>query len=153
MTDEYYNYKLAVALLRFKAAYAELVDASERLPGYDIGEAYPFYLLDFEQIKPAVQQWCTIHAAKLMRDLPDKVDNAACINCDYFRKGIGADGQCLGQKDKSCIIYPFIQFSREMAIAAMPEGVNLSNLSDDELHLLYMRHMDTLYATKVTEKG
>lgn len=62
--------EFAKALLVFKDAYNVLVTASKRLPDYDVSERYPFYLLDFEEIAPAVTQWCTVNASKLLLKVP-----------------------------------------------------------------------------------
>lgn len=64
------QYLLAKSLLKFKRAYEELVEASKEMPDYDISENYPFYLLDFEAIGPAVSQWCITHYDKLISDVP-----------------------------------------------------------------------------------
>ena len=62
-------HRLANALINFKHAFTELTDASVAIPDYDISEGYPFYLLDYETIAPAVSQWCNIHATKLLKQL------------------------------------------------------------------------------------
>lgn len=69
------NHKLAKALLAFKLCYKDLVDASKDTPDFDISEAYPFYLLDFEEISPAVEQWCTVNATKLLKTVPATVES------------------------------------------------------------------------------
>lgn len=69
------THNLAKALLTLKAAYKQLVEASRDMPDYDISEAYPFYLLDFEAIEPAVLQWCTVHATRLLKRLPYQVES------------------------------------------------------------------------------
>lgn len=141
------NYKFAIALLRFKTAYKELVEASKALPDYDVSELYPFYLLDYEKIEPAVLQWCTVHASKLMENLPDRVDNPACATCPHFRIGLGPDGICKGASLVTCFNHPAVPFSREVALPVMlAAGVNVTGLSDKDLHLLYMLRMDELYA-------
>lgn len=62
-------HRLANALINFKLAFNELTDASKAVPDYDISESYPFYLLDYEEIAPAVAQWCNIQATKLLKQL------------------------------------------------------------------------------------
>lgn len=62
-------HRLANALIAFKNAFTELTDASKAVPDYDISENYPFYLLNYEEIAPAVVQWCNIHATKLLKQL------------------------------------------------------------------------------------
>jgi hypothetical protein len=143
------NYKLAVALLRFKQAYKELVQASKALPDYDISANYPFYILDFEVIEPAVLQWCAIHASELMKNIPDRVDNPACISCEHFRKGLGPDGNCKGYSaENKCVHYPLVPFVREIAIPVL--STDISNLSDGAVQILYTEHMNTLYRERAT---
>lgn len=143
------KYRLAVALLHFKSAYKELVAASKAMPDYDISENYPFYLLDYEGIERAVLQWCTIHASKLLQDIPDRVDNPACISCPDFRIGIGADGQCKGKDSTRCCLYPYIMFSKEMAVPVLKAaGIDAAKLHDTEVFLLYLKRMDEIYAEK-----
>ena len=149
--DEMNNYRLAVALLQFKTAYKNLTAASKELPDYDISDCYPFYLLDFETIESSVVQWCTLHASNLMKNLPDRVDNPACLKCPYFRAGIGADGQCKALTKTFCNIFPYIIFTREAIVPALTaHNVNIEGLNDSELHLLYMKKADDIYATKTT---
>ncbi len=138
------NYKLAVALLRFRTAYKELVDASTNLPDTDLGENYPFYLLDFESIVPAVTQWCTLHASRLLQGVPNKVDNPACVKCLFFKSGIAADGSCVGQQEVGCGNYPTVIFTRELAIAFL--GISdIKSTSDDSLFAQYVNKMEVLY--------
>ncbi len=66
--------RMAVALIKFRKSYAELVLASKALPDLDVSEGYPFYLLDFEKIEPAVSQWCNLHASNLLHSLPFEVN-------------------------------------------------------------------------------
>lgn len=68
-------YKLAKALIQFKLAFKALVEASTAVDDYDISEAYPFFLLDYETIEPAVSQWCTIHATQLLKSIPAETLN------------------------------------------------------------------------------
>lgn len=134
------EYDMAVALLQFKAAFHKLVTASKALPDLDVSEGYPFYLLDYEVIEPAVLQWCSIHAARLMEALPDVVTNPACLNCEHVGKGIGASGLCAG--NQSCGIYPVISFSpAQCKPALIAAGYSVDKLSDSEVELLYMREV------------
>lgn len=134
------EYDMAVALLQFKAAFHKLVTASKALPDLDVSEGYPFYLLDYEVIEPAVLQWCSIHAARLMEALPDVVTNPACLNCEHVGKGIGASGLCAG--NQSCSIYPVISFSPAQCNPALiAAGYNVDKLSDSEVELLYMQEV------------
>lgn len=131
---------LAVALLQLKGAWRKLCEASKALDEYDFSELYPFYLLDFENIEPAVVQWCTVHASKLMRSLPDKVDNPTCLDCAYFRSGLLPDGLCKGFYTMSCGVHPVIVFSVDQVMPALiKRGVSVGNLSVDDIHLLYMK--------------
>lgn len=134
------EYDMAVALLQFKAAFHKLVTASKALPDLDVSEGYPFYLLDYEVIEPAVLQWCSIHAARLMEALPDVVTNPACLNCEHVGKGIGASGLCAG--NQGCGIYPVISFSvAQCKPALIAAGYNVDRLSDSEVELLYMQEV------------
>lgn len=134
------EYDMAVALLQFKAAFHKLVTASKALPDLDVSEGYPFYLLDYEVIEPAVLQWCSIHAARLMEALPDVVTNPACLNCEHVGKGIGASGLCAG--NQSCGIYPVISFSvAQCRPALIAAGYTVDKLSDSEVELLYMQEV------------
>ena len=134
------EYDMAVALLQFKAAFHKLVTASKALPDLDVSEGYPFYLLDYEVIEPAVLQWCSIHAARLMEALPDVVTNPACLNCEHVGKGIGASGLCAG--NQGCGIYPVISFSPAQGKPALiAAGYNVDRLSDSEVELLYMQEV------------
>lgn len=134
------EYDMAVALLQFKAAFHKLVTASKALPDLDVSEGYPFYLLDYEVIEPAVLQWCSIHAARLMEALPDVVTNPACLNCEHVGKGIGASGLCAG--NQGCGIYPVISFSSAQCKPALiAAGYNVDRLSDSEVELLYMQEV------------
>ena len=134
------EYDMAVALLQFKAAFHKLVTASKAMPDLDVSEGYPFYLLDYEVIEPAVLQWCSIHAARLMEALPDVVTNPACLNCEHVGKGIGASGLCAG--NQSCGIYPVISFSvAQCKPALIAAGYNVDKLSDSEVELLYMQEV------------
>lgn len=135
------EYNMAVALLNFKAAYQRLVKASKALPDLDVTEGYPFFLLDFEQIEPAVLSWCTVHAGKLLDQCPEIVENPACLKCEYFGQTM-ADGQCKGQEVKNCGIYPKIMFSREQCIPALQRaGVYSPKLTDNEVYLLYQQEV------------
>ena len=76
-------HRLANALINFRAIFTELVDASVAVPEYDISEGYPFYLLDYEEISPAVSQWCLIHSNKLLKqltyDVPSPVNSKVTV--------------------------------------------------------------------------
>lgn len=134
------EYDMAVALLQFKAAFHKLVTASKALPDLDVSEGYPFYLLDYEVIEPAVLQWCSIHAARLMEALPDVVTNPACLNCEHVGEGIGASGLCAG--NQGCGIYPVISFSpAQCKPALIAAGYTVDKLSDSEVELLYMQEV------------
>ena len=143
------EYKVAVAMLQFKTAYHNLVEATKSMPDLDVSNCYPFYLLDFEEIEPAVMQWCSIHAAELMKHLPERVDNPGCLACQYFRAGLTPGGICKGSENTSCGIYPD---------ACIYEGIHNSiydisryrrnNMKEEEIHLLYLKKCED----KATEK-
>ena len=138
MVEGLNEYNLAKALLDFKQAYANLVKASIAMPDLDVSEGYPFYLLNFEEIEPAVRQWCTLHANKLMETVPDRVDNPACLECKHFRCGLGTDGQC---KCGPCNNYPFVMFMREACMPALLKAYPTRILqvkSDNELLAMYI---------------
>lgn len=135
------EYDMAVALLQFKSAFQRLVTASKALPDLDVSEAYPFYLLDYEKIAPAVAQWCSIHAAKLMEALPDIVINPACLECEHVGRGVNAAGLCAG--NQSCSIYPYISFNVAQCKPALTKaGFALDQLSDSEVELIYIQEVD-----------
>jgi hypothetical protein len=148
------EYNLAVALMQFKQAYKLLTTASKALPDLDMSEGYPFYLLDFEDITEAVCAWCSIHAAKLLRELPDKVDNPACTKCEHFRIGFGSDGLCKAAAIKNCNLYPQIIFSREQVAPFMAErGEPVTpQQSDVEIYLKYLHVLEVLYDRKDGDK-
>jgi len=142
------NYELAAALLHFKGAWKALTKASIPAQEIDLTYLYPFHLLDFEKIEPAVSQWCTVHAAELLNNLPDKVDNPACAKCYYFRCGVAPNGICYGADAERCGLYPLVPFSREIAKPFMlihNSELKISDLADTELQLLYMSKMEELY--------
>lgn len=147
------EYNMAVALLNFRAAYKQLVAASKQLPDLDLTTAYPFYLLDFEEIEPAVLNWCAIHAGKLLDGMPDIVDNPACLDCDYLQCGLGPDGQCLHRATTGCSVYPKIMFSREQCVPVLQnKGVDTSKLSTNDVYLLYVQEVLARAARKKNSK-
>lgn len=132
------EYNLAVALLNFRRAYKEMVRCSKALPDLDVTDGYPWYLLDFEAIEPAVLSWASIHASRLLDMCPDIVDNPACLDCASFGVGLGADGLCKGAADRQCANYPKIMFDRKQVVPALQRaGVYSPELSDQECYLLY----------------
>lgn len=140
------EYRMAVALLQFKSAFMALAAASKEMPDLDVSENYPFYLLDYEEIAPAVSQWCSIHAARLMQALPERVDNPACISCLYYRAGLLPSGLCKGAEKKRCHIHPTIVYSREAVTPyLLAQEVKVAELDDSSIHLLYMRKADEAY--------
>lgn len=143
------GYKLAVALLQFKTAYKNLTDISMELPDEDLTEQYPFYLLDFEGITDAVQQWCTTHAARLMKNLPDRVDNPACLKCDHFRCGLSPSNMCTKGSQIGCTVYPFIPFTREAVTPYLSSlNIDVTGWQDGEVQLTYMRKADKTFEEK-----
>lgn len=139
MTDEN-KLKIAVLFIQFKDAYSKLAQEMSRYPDLDVTESYPFYLLDFEGIEPAVRQWCNIYISRFMQDLPERVPNPGCLNCSYKGVGINAAGLCMGYKDKKCGLHPTILYSREAVTPYLiSAGVeNVPDLSDDALELIYL---------------
>ena len=150
------EYDMAVALLQFKAAYQNLATASKALPeDTDLTEGYPFYLLDFVDIAPAVLQWCTLHAYAFMRQLPEQVDNPRCFTCPHYRVGLAPNGLCKEYDTVQCMVHPTMIYSKEAVIPfLLSQGYSIQELSDDELHLLYIRKAEELYEEKqATEKS
>lgn len=134
------EYRAAIGFLNFRRAYKELVEATKDMPDLDVTEGYPFFLLDFEDIAPAVLNWATLHAGRLMDMLPDMVVNPACImkGCEYLGKPIGTDGQCRGADDIKCGLYPMIMFQREQVEPALwAKGHKTAALNESEVKLLY----------------
>ena len=143
------EYKVAVAMLQFKTAYHNLVEATKSMPDLDVSNCYPFYLLDFEEIEPAVMQWCSIHAAELMKHLPERVDNPGCLACQYFRAGLTPGGICKGSENTSCGIYPTLVYMKEYIIPYMTSvGIDVTSMKEEEIHLLYLKKCED----KATEK-
>lgn len=141
------EFKMAIALLQFKKAYKNLTDISKTLPDLDVSDSYPFYLLDFEAIQPQVAMWCDIHAARLLKEVPDKVDNPVCTSCEYFRIGLGPDGLCKAANDKKCGTYPLIVFTKEQVIPfliSIGKEVN-SETTDAEVYIMYTSVLEVLY--------
>lgn len=146
------EYRLAVAFLQFKVAFKELAEASKALPDLDVSEGYPFYLLDYEVIAPAVDQWCNIQATQLMKKLPEMIDNPNCVKCPHFREGLLPNGLCKGSP---CSSYPTIPFMRQLVIPFLTEH-NITvdeKMTDDVVHLLYIRKVEEVYEGRKTKTG
>lgn len=144
------EYNLAVAFLQFRVAYSNLVATSKQLPKLDLSDNYPFFLLDFEEIAPAVQQWCVVHSTRLMQQLPERVDNPVCLSCKYLRSGLTKQGLCIGFEEMQCGVHPEIVFSVEgVRPYLLGKNINLSNLSADEIHLLYIKQTEEAYENKL----
>lgn len=143
------EYRFAQALLVFSSAWEELAKASIDCPDQDVSDLYPFYLLDYEEIAPAVKSWCLHHASRIMKQVPDQVYNPECFQCPYLGSGIDkATGLCEGYPAMKCGRHPYIQFSPE---AVRPfllkhefglEDTDLSKVSPEGLQLMYMRRME-----------
>lgn len=140
------EYNLAVAFINFKGAYSKLVEASMAMPDLDVSENYPFYLLDFEEIENAVKQWCVVHATRLMKYLPERVDNPRCLGCKHLRAGLNPQGLCVGLAEEGCSVHPEIPYSKAAVIPYLTNnGVDTSQLGDDEIHLLYINKTEVAY--------
>lgn len=126
------EYNMAVALLQFKKAFTTLVNCSEAMPDLDLSENYPFYLLDFEQIEGTVEQWCMIHASKLMSQVPDKVVNPACLECTHFKERTPV--KC--SKEFNCINYPEIPFSKLAVSGALYRYCDINPITGTEAEAL-----------------
>lgn len=137
------EYRMAVALLDFKRSFSNLAAASKALPDLDVSDLYPFYLLDYEQIAPAVSQWCMHHASKLFEQLPDIVANPACFNCPHIGAELAPNGQCPYAAERGCYVFPKIMYSRQQcAPALVAAGYQLAGLSDGEVELLYLQEVE-----------
>lgn len=139
------EYRMAVALLDFKRSFNELANASRLLPELDVSDLYPFYLLDYEEIAPAVSQWCNHHAARLLNALPDIVDNPACFNCQYIGAGLGPDGRCKYAAEQKCFVIPKIMYSRQQCAPALAAlGYIVENMTDVEVEVAYLQEVEKL---------
>ncbi len=140
---------MAIAFLQFKQAYTNLVDASLSMPDLELDDNYPFYLLDFEQIEPAVRQWCSIHAARLMKNLPERADNPRCLSCDFLRAGLGKEGLCIGMPMVHCNVHPTILYSQEAVTPFLISvGVDVGALNEESIHLIYIQRTEEIYEQK-----
>lgn len=136
------EYRLAVAFSNMRKTYKELVAASEALPDIDVSEGYPFFLLDFEVIAQAVDQWCAIQTAKILEGLPNRVANPACLSCEFLGIGLDTTGQCAGSAKKACHVFPFIVYSKEQAKAALLSlGYVTKNMTDTDIELAYLKEV------------
>lgn len=143
---------MAVAFIQFKAAFTKLAAASKALPDLDVSDSYPFYLLDYEEIAPAVAQWCTIHATRLLQQLPDQVDNPRCLECKFFRTGLDASGLCKGLAVTKCGVHPFMPFSIEAILPYLiSKNINVANLTPGEAQIIYTSLAEEAYEKLRTE--
>ena len=137
------EYRLVVAFSELRKAYKELVTASKALPDADVSEGYPFFLLDFEAIAPAVDQWCAIQMAKLLEGLPNRVVNPACLSCPFVGIGLDATGQCAGASSTQCHVFPYILYSLQQATAALFSlGYAVNGMSDSAIEIAYLKEVD-----------
>lgn len=140
------EYRFAQALLVFSSAWEELAKASLACPEQDVSDLYPFYLLDYEEIAPAVKSWCLHHASRIMKEVPDKVYNPECFQCPYLSSGIDkVTGLCEGYPAMKCGRHPYIMFTPEAVKPFMLEhepGFDPDSVSPEGLQLMYMRRME-----------
>lgn len=140
------EYRFAQALLVFSSAWEELAKASIDCPDQDVSDLYPFYLLDYEEIAPAVKSWCLHHASRIMKEVPDTVYNPECFKCPYLKQGIDkATGLCVGYPVMKCGRHPYIMFSPEAVKPFMLKhapDLDLDSLSAEGLQLMYVRRME-----------
>ena len=137
------EYRMAKALLTFNQAFKALAAASKALPDLDVSQLYPFYLLDYEQIQPDVEQWCLFHASKIINQVPDRVPNSACAGCPWLHAGIGPDGLCKGAKTTGCRQYPEMMFTRAAATTFLSSlGVDTSQMDDAVLQMIYTQKVE-----------
>lgn len=147
------EYRFAIALLQFSRAWEELTQASMSLSDMDVSELYPFYLLDYEAIQPAVKQWCAHHASKILAHVPDQVYNPACVHCRYLKAGLGADGMCKGMHEMKCNNHPTIMFTPQAVLPFMyANDISTQGCSPEAIQLLYTRKVDEIYENKTLRK-
>ena len=144
------EYRFAQALLVFSSAWEELTKASLACPEQDVSDLYPFYLLDYEEIQPAVKSWCLHHASRIMKEVPDKVYNPACVQCSYMKAGLDpTTGLCMGFNEKQCGSHPYVMFEPAVVLPFLKKlGVDTTDLKREALQLLYVRK-----AEEVNEKN
>lgn len=139
------EYRAAVAFLNFRKAWKQLTEATKNMPDLDVSEAYPFFLLDFETIAPAVMNWAMIHAGRLMEQLPDIVVNPACLanDCPFMGAPLGTDGLCKGAESRKCELYPRIMFAREQVESLLKSrGYDTTKMNESEVQLLYVSEVN-----------
>ena len=137
------EYRFAVALLQFSKAWEELAQASAALPDMDVSDLYPFYLLDYEAIQPAVKQWCLHNAAKIMQFVPDITYNPACAKCKYLSAGINDNGLCKGADIVHCNNYPMITFSVQAVAQYMAmHNIDIQQMTPETVQLMYTRKVE-----------
>lgn len=138
----YNEYNMAVALLNFASSYQAMCRALKKLPDYDFSTNYPWYLLDFEDIEPAVIGWARLHASELLKLCPDIVENPSCLTCRYLGLGLAASGQCVGRDAVNCANYPKIMFERELVKPALVKaGIYDPAWTDQEVYLHYQQEV------------
>lgn len=138
--------RMVVALLRFNKAWEELANASKALPDLDVSDLYPFFMLDYEEIYPAVKQWCLVQASNLLSEIPDRIPNPACAFCPHVLDGLNTEGMCKGQTDVKCSQYPLIHFERTALIPfCQVQGIETEGVSDEILQLNYTRKVKEIY--------
>lgn len=136
----------AQALVVFSNAWEAMAKASLACPDVDVSDMYPFYLLDYEEIAPAVKAWCLHHASILMRNAPDKVYNPDCFDCPFAGEGLDPEtGLCKGYNSMHCARHPYIIFTPEAVkpflMRQLPD-TDLSDLTDISLEMLYLQVFD-----------
>lgn len=142
MIGSYNEYNMAVALLNFAHSYQAMCKASRKLPDLDVSEGYPWFLLDYEEIEPAVVGWARMHASKLLDMCPDIVENPSCLGCRYLSMGLAASGLCVGQEAVKCANYPKILFERDLVKPALvAAGVYDPKWTDQEVYLNYQQEV------------
>lgn len=135
--------EFAQALIVFSNAWEAMVKASLACTDVDVSDLYPFYLLDYEEIAPAVKAWCLHHVSILMHNAPDRVYNPDCFGCQFADAGLDPEtGLCKGYTTVGCARHPFIIFTPEAVkpfLMRQQPDIDLSNLTDTNLELLYLR--------------
>lgn len=138
------EYRLAQALVVFSRAWEELAAASKACPNMDVSDFYPFYLLDYEEMAPAVKTWALSHASNIMKNVPDKVYNPECFHCPYLGKGLDQEtGLCKGYEATKCGRHPYIMFTPEAVRPFLHEhGVDTTGMSPEAIQLTYVRKVE-----------
>jgi hypothetical protein len=128
--------QLIDALANFAVAWSNLTKLTAEDDDLDLTEAYPFYLLNFEEITPNVVQWCKLNISKLIKGSAGKmlIMNPDCIQCDNV-------GKC-GSLD--CQLHTYIPFDKEkMTKCLSSAGYEVDKSTPEEIvYAAYVGYVD-----------